>query len=383
MKRVLLVFLSSIWLLFVSGCGLVAERPEDGPQQQQEALLPQELRGVWLSFLELEPMLSGADVPTAKARLDEVMDTCVSAGINTVFYHVRAHSDAFYASSVYPAAQAVTALLAQGFDPLAYALEAAHSRELALHAWINPYRIGEVNTATVTEVGATFQKNGVYYYNPGHAAARGLVLAGAREILTGYAVDGIHFDDYFYPAGMAAQGESFEPIPEGMDVGDWRRAQVNSLVSAIYGLTRQHGRVFGISPIALPEKCYSTAFGDVALWMAQPGYVDYICPQIYYGFTHGEHPFEENLAMWAAMPRRQGVALYVGLALYKAGLAEDIYAGSGRFEWAENRDILSRQVQALRRRLEVGGFVLFRYDYLTAPQEASAEERKNLLPLMG
>lgn len=131
-------------------------------------------------------------------------------------------------------------------------------------------------------------------------------------------------------------------------MGDWRRNQVDGLISAVYGLVHQSGRVFGVSPIALPEKCRTTAYADVAAWMRQPGYIDYICPQIYFGFENTASPFAGNLAMWAALPRRTGVRLYIGLALYKAGLPNDPYAGGGQAEWAQHSDILARQVAALR-----------------------------------
>ena len=361
-------------LLCLTACGAARREPP-------AAAVSEEWRGVWLSFLDLEPMLREADVATAQSRIEAAMDTCANAGINTVFFHVRAHSDAFYPSAVYPPAEAAAALLEQGFDPLACAVQAAHDRGLALHAWINPYRIGDDAARAAPDVGA-FEQDGTYYYDPGDPAARRLVLDGVREILRQYAVDGVHFDDYFYPAGLNAVGGSFEDIPAGCDAGDWRRTQVDSLVSAVYGLAHQYGRIFGVSPIALPDKCRDSAYADVETWMTRPGYIDYICPQIYFGFANSRHGFSQTLAQWVAMPRRDSVRLYVGLALYKAGLAEDVYAGDGRREWAENQDIVARQVTALRQSDRVSGFVLFRYAQLAAPDGAAAEERNNLLPLM-
>lgn len=380
-------------LLLLLGCLAGCRAPAAAPESSvplppaagdaQAAGSSEELRGVWLSYLELEPLLQDADPAAAEARLTAVMDTCAAAGINTVFFHARAHSDAFYASAVYPPAAAAAALLQQGFDPLACAVEAAHARGLSLHAWVNPYRIGEDSSRAATQAeNAVFCQEGIWYYNPGCPAARQLVLDGVRELLQNYAIDGIHFDDYFYPARLRATGETFEAIPAGTDVGDWRRNQVDGLISAVYGLVHQSGRVFGVSPIALPEKCRTTAYADVAAWMRQPGYIDYICPQIYFGFENTASPFAGNLAMWAALPRRTGVRLYIGLALYKAGLPNDPYAGGGQAEWAQHSDILARQVAALRAGGQANGFVLFRYAQLAAPDAAAAAELQNLLPLM-
>ena len=327
-----------------------------------------------MSFLELDGLLDTSNPAVAKARLDEIMDTCRAQALNTVFFHVRAHGDAFYASRVFPAATAAQALLQAGFDPLAYAVESAHARGLALHAWINPYRIGEEASRGVTGI-ARFEKAGVWYYDPSSEAARALVLDGVREILDGYAVDGVHFDDYFYPPGMSGEAESFESVPAGMDVADWRCIQVDALVGGVYGLCRSRGRVFGISPAARMDYCRQKLGADVALWMRQPGYIDYICPQIYFGFAHSSSPFPDTLREWLALPRRKGLPVYVGLALYKAGLAEDSYAGDGRGEWAASHDILARQLTALRQS-GAQGFILFRYAQLTDDRAAVREEWK-------
>ncbi len=335
----------------------------------------EELRGVWVSYLDLKEYLTGTTPAQAKKALDTIMDTCAARGLNTVYFHVRSHSDAWYASSVFPAAATAAPLLKAGFDPLAYAIEAAHRRGLELHAWLNPYRVGENNkNAVVTGSQHLFQKGGNWYYNPASETVRQKLLAGVRELLNRYAVDGIHFDDYFYPLDMAAQGEAFENIPAGVDVTAWRQTQVSALVSAVYGLVHTKPRcVFGISPAANLENCQTKLFADVPTWMAKPGYVDYICPQIYFGFQNETLPYTATLAQWLALPRQGNVELHVGLALYKVGLKEDTHAGTGRQEWASGSDILARQVAALRQQ-KADGFVLFRYNGLLGGTPALDKE---------
>lgn len=373
MKRPFLMFCLTAAVLF-SGCGgRQASPPTSGADETAE------LRGVWVSYLDINPLLQGIDPSTTAARLDTMLDTCLDKGMNTVFFHVRAHSDAYYMSDLFEPADSVTYLLKCGFDPLDYAVRGAHERGLALHAWINPYRIGDTKeNAALSDADALFEKNGVWYYNPAHAAARQLVLDGVREILERYEVDGIHFDDYFYPAGMDKQAEPFEAVPDGMDVGDWRRTQVDALISGAYGLAHCHARLFGVSPTALTDSCRNTAYADVATWMRQAGYVDYICPQIYFGFDNTNHPFAETLAMWESLPRHDEVALYIGLALYKSGISDDPYAGDGRAEWSTRQDIIARQLQALREGGAADGFVLFRYAHLSAAQQ----EMENLQALL-
>ena len=152
----------------------------------------------------------------------------------------------------------------------------------------------------------------------------------------------------------------------------------NNYISAVYGLSHSRGRPFGVSPMAAIDRGRTEAYADVTRWMTQPGYIDYICPQLYTGFEHQTQPFTDLLARWTGLPRRNGVRLYGGLALYKAGLADDPYAGTGRGEWAEQNDIIARQVTALQ--AQTDGLVLFRYASLSDP--AAQKETENLRPLL-
>lgn len=310
------------------------------------------IRGVWLSYIELDEWLSGGDPQTAIAA---AMERCAKTGLNTVFFHVRAHGDAYYPSAVWSAAKSLPA----GCDPLAVAVEEAHRRDIALHAWVNPYRIG----TTPADTDGCFQKDGVWYANPADPAARQTVLDGVREILDNYAVDGIHFDDYFYPPGMARDAEPFEDIPDNADVTAWRQTQIDALVSGVYGLCHQRGRLFGVSPAADIEKNRTQLYADIPRWMRETGYIDYICPQLYVGFRHQTKPFDTLLDEWQSLPRRDGVALYVGLALYKVGLPHDPYAGSGADEWVTDPDVIPRQIEIAQNQAD--GYVLFRYGNLT------------------
>lgn len=329
-----------------------------GTEPPSSAPSPTALQGVWLSYIELDEMLEGADPQSAADAIAAAMERCAEGGLNAVFFHLRAHGDAYYPSAVWPAATAAKAVMAEGFDPLATAVEEAHKRGIALHGWINPYRVGAAPAAD----GNCFQKDGTWYYDPAAPAARQSVLDGVREILDHYAVDGIHFDDYFYPPGMAAEGEAFESIPDGADVTLWRQTQVDALVSGTYSLCHQRGRLFGVSPAADTRRNRKVLYADVTRWMTEAGYIDYICPQLYVGFRHQTKPFDALLAEWASLPRREGVALYAGLALYKVGMTHDPYAGSGADEWSTDADIIPRQIEASK--TVTDGYVLFRYGNL-------------------
>lgn len=360
------------------GSSTAAPKPTDPPSPPAAS----EMKGVWVSYIELNAMFKNKTESAAKLAIDQMMDNCVSYGLNTVFFHVRANSDAYYKSSTFKPATSVANLIYNGFDPLAYAVAAAHSRGLQLHAWVNPYRIGSDLSYRISGVDY-FQKGGKYYYVPTSANAQKLILDGLRELTRNYAIDGIQYDDYFYPTGlMSSSVESFEAADyeasgKKMSVADWRRAAVDALISGSYQVAHAKNIVFGVSPSHDYDKTYSQMYADTHKWLAQPGYVDYMCPQIYFGFLHGSSPFDKMVDQWFALPRASGVKLYVGLAIYKGGIADDTWAGSGRNEWATYNDIMKRSVEYLRAK-KVPGMIFYSYTYF----ESAKAETENLLPLL-
>ena len=356
-----------------------------------------EMRGVWLSYYEIDALLNGKTAAAAGAALDELMQTCASYGLNTVFFHVRGNSDAYYASQQYSAATSVKSLLAAGFDPLQRAVQAAHKNGLKLHAWVNPYRVGKDKTRA--RVDKTFTYQDTLYYMP-HEAVQQLVVAGVREIVQNYAVDGVQFDDYFYPEGGVPtdQPAAFEKTAfsawqkknSSGTIGDWRRSCVDALIRDVYkAVHTRAGCVFGVSPDADADKDHDRLYADVTEWMNRADRLDYVCPQVYYGFEHETRPFHKMVQQWRGYKRRSSVQLYVGLALYKAGQA-DAYAGSGADEWQTHDSIMARSVNWLRTRKDCGGFAFFSYAYFNPAsagltgkaRQIAAREVEQVLALM-
>lgn len=332
------------------------DTPSDDPPAEET------VRAVWIPYMEVESLLTGDD-PTAAIKA--CVQDCAARGANTLYFHVRANSDAYYPSSVYaPTASAA----ASGIDPLRTALEEAHRLGLTLHAWVNPYRIGvDVARAKSEDV---FEYNGRWYYIPTADSTHTLVVNGVRELVEMYDIDGVQFDDYFYPAGAveATAPAAFEQAgytayrADGgqLSVGDWRRAAVSRLIGAVYATCHtREDCVFGVSPAADVTQVREQMYADVPLWANTAGYVDYLCPQIYFGFQHQTAPFLQELDKWAALPRHETVVLIAGLALYKTGLYEDTYAGSGKGEWASGGDILARQLRAVEAAEDWHGAALY------------------------
>lgn len=414
--RTRLAALAACLALLAGGCGPLSRPESTSPPASGGEEAPgtdaaetaEEFRGVWISYIELNALLKGKTAGQAAQALDDVMENAASYGMNTVIFHARAMSDAYYKSALFPPADAAKALFEGGFDPLAYAVEAAHRQGLKIHAWVNPYRIGaKKENAGCTDI-FSVDSGGTpyYYYNPASKEAQSLILQGVEEIVAGYAVDGVQFDDYFYPADTTAippdsPAEFEEPAYEeytsaggGLAVADWRRAQVDVLVAGAYRKVHaREGCVFGISPDANVSKNYTTLYADIAGWIACPGYVDYICPQIYFGFENSAAPFDQAVADWAAYSRHDSVQLYVGLGIYKTGISPDAYAGQGKEEWVEHSDIMKRSVECLRGQPEVDGMIFYSYSSFTAQTRSPAagqaydpetgqKEVENLLPLL-
>lgn len=325
-----------------------------------------EMRAVWISYLEYQSILQGRSSGDFRASVESYFNNCVSLGLNTVIVQARSHGDAYYNSSLFPTAKYFTGTrgAAAGFDPLAIMVEAAHARGLKIEAWINPYR-GPATSVPLAEgeIFAQWQgtdkvitSGGYYYLNPGESEVRDYITAGVREIAQNYAVDGIHFDDYFYPtADPAFDANTYANYGAGRNLAQFRLDSVSTLVSSVYSAVKAIRPIpFGISPAGNINNVYNTASADVRLWGGTPGYVDYLAPQIYWAFGEGSLPYENALETWKGVVTSSSVKLVVGLAAYKVGNGGDWNTG----------DALARQITAARAAANYKGFVMFRYQQL-------------------
>ena len=360
----------------------------------------EELRGVWISYLELKGIFSSQQ--TFEAGIDKMFDDAKSLNLNAVFVHVRAFSDAFYPSKYFPWSAYITGTQGKdpGYDPLDYMVKAAHARGLEFHAWINPYRVSatstdpkklsETNPARVWMTDADASNDdwavkaaGGIYYNPASVEVQALVINGIREIVDHYDVDGVHFDDYFYPVTSASFDQAayarYQKQAGGgaMSLGDWRRTNVSALISGVYHAIKARSKdiVFGVSPFASIEKNYDTYYADVCAW-SQGGYLDYLMPQLYFGFEYpkAEFRFDALAEAWRDSIDTQKTALYFGLASYKLGTEQEADAP----EWNNSGDLLRRQVEYIRDTRHADGFVFYSYTSLFSGDELCTREREQL-----
>lgn len=365
-----------------------------------------EIRAVWISYLDISNMRRGSE-SAFRSDAKEMIRKMRDGKMNTVFLQVRPASDAMYRSSLYPYSAYISGTEGKdpGYDALKIFCDCANEAGLSLHAWINPFRVGDAskfdqkaasnpakkilsdgdpdNDSRVVRVG------GSLYFDPADRDNQELILAGVRELLQNYAIGGVHIDDYFYPStDLSIDQKDYDAYTAqgGTESRDnWRRTQINALVSSMYTCVKSFGqqKVFSISPAMEIEKNRSTYYADVSRWAAYGGYCDWLIPQVYVGFDHQTHPFRDTVRQWLSLKRSGSVRLLFGLAAYKCG-TEDKYAGSGSREWIENTDILSRQIAYLRSLDGSSGFALFSYAYTFGEKMSNNSnlEMKNVMDML-
>ena len=325
-----------------------AANPCDAAPPETDDLTPKrDLRGAWVSTVSNIDWPSIRTLTTAQqqAELLKILDTLKNTGFNTVFLQIRPEGDALYASTIDPWSYWLTN--AQGtapnplWDPLAFAVAEAHKRGMQLHAWINPYRAKQSTpTLAPTHVAVlhpdwAFVSGTATLLNPGLPQVREYLTNVITDIVTRYDVDGIHFDDYFYPyAGMTGQDDAtfLAENPTGIaTIEDWRRNNINLLIAKVYdaiaviNAANNRNVLFGVSPFGIWKSgtpagitgtsSYSVVYCDPIAWM-QAGKVDYVAPQLYWKIT-GPQDYNILSKWWNDQGVLYNRHVYPGLALYK------------------------------------------------------------------
>ncbi|BCJ94715.1 hypothetical protein acsn021_22840 [Anaerocolumna cellulosilytica] len=364
-----------------------------GNRTIQEIYVELELKAVWISFLEFQAYgKNGYTEANFKKTIDTMFDNIVDLKMNAVIVQVRPFGDAMYPSAYFPWSKYISGTQGKdpGFDPLKYMVTAAHDRGLEIHAWLNPYRV----TTSSTDFKSLSKDNparmwredkdtsndrnvlsfgGNLYYNPAVKEVQELITNGIKEIVTNYDVDGIHFDDYFYPSLGSKYASNFDSVEykaytaecktngtKALGIADWRRNNVNTLVKNVYSSIKaiNPNVQFGISPGGFIDSLASDLgyYVDVKTWLSSDGYIDYICPQIYWTFSHKTYPFDKTLDKWLSYRTSSSVKVYVGIANYRAGSTLET-------DWKNDPDVLKKQIEYSRKTGKVDGFMFFRYDF--------------------
>lgn len=393
MKK-LIPFMMIICLL-LSSCQLKKE------ENKQEINSTEELRGVWISCYE---HINASDKTESEylAETDKMFETIKNCGLNTAFVHLRAFSDAFYKSDIYPYSSYIAGTQGASlpFDPFEIMLKSAEKYGISVHGWINPFRI-----STKTDVSAICKSNPArkildsgnengeicildngIYYNPACESNHRLILDGIKEIIGKYDIDGIHIDDYFYPStDEKIDGKQYEHyLSQGgkLPLSEWRKININAFVSALYSAVKSadENLTVSISPAANTDTNENELYADCGLWLSSEGYADMIIPQIYFGFNHNSLPFCEALEEWGSFKRNPSVKLACGIAAYKCDENYGYIDENEKNDWQGNKNNLANQIGFIRENSGYCGFVVFSYGNLAS--ENCKEEISNMTDII-
>ena len=361
----------------------------DNAKVEQNERSAKEMRGVWVSYIELD-MQNEADKSESafREKFKNIAITSKNAGFNTLIVQVRPFCDALYDSKFFPYSHILSGEqgVNPGYDALEVMCEVCSQLDLDIHAWVNPYRIStdstpqalsETNPYVIDNEIGEETENGIFL-NPANKMARNLIIDGVTEIVKNYDVDGIQFDDYFYPTQDSEfDDEEYAEYVDTvgamncMSVDNWRIANVNTLICDTYRAIHKISNDvdFGISPQGNIDN-NAKIYADVKSWCICKGFVDYICPQLYYSLENPALTFENSLNSWASLDINKNVKLYVGLAGYKANTDSD------EGTWLYSDNVLSKEYKIAMQNEKVSGIML--YSYSTLEDENASAEISNL-----
>ena len=339
---------------------------------ESEELPKEEIKGVFLSYIEINKYIKNDNYEISKNNIKKIISNIKSMNLNTIILQVRSSSDSIYNSKIYPKSlYLVNNEYDNYYDVLAYFIDEAHKYNIKIIAWINPYRVRTTeNINNITDKNPAYKylntdtiyiNNGVFY-NPSKKEVTDLIIKGVEEVLE-YDIDGLLFDDYFYPNINIDEKDYQEYIKYNDYVSpeNYRLEVINNMIKKVYKKCKEKNILFGISPDGNIENNYTTHYADVKTWMSKEGYIDFIMPQIYYGFYNSSRDYINTLKEWENNLLNENIDLYVALAFYKVG-QYDKYARDGKNEWLENDDIIMREILLSRNTKNYKGFSLFRYD---------------------
>jgi uncharacterized lipoprotein YddW (UPF0748 family) len=311
-----------------------------------------QFRASWVASVTNVDWPSRTGLPAARQQAELIgwLDDAVRQHHNAVVLQVRPTADAFWPSTVEPWSQYLTGRQGEdpGYDPLAFAVAEAHKRNLELHAWFNPYRLSmgtNLNALVPTHPARqhpdwVVSYGGKLYYNPGIPAARKLVEDAIMDAVSRYDIDGVHFDDYFYPYPVAGQvfddAATYAQYGAGFPtLAEWRRHNIDLLIQDLGARIKaaKPWVKFGISPFAVwrnkatdPEgsdttagvQTYDDLAADTRKWVREE-WIDYIVPQVYWAGGFAAADYNKLVPWWADQVRGTDVHLYIGQATYKIG----------------------------------------------------------------
>ncbi|MGB4844874.1 MAG: family 10 glycosylhydrolase [Ferruginibacter sp.] len=341
-----------------------------------------EFRGVWVATVDNIdwPTRGNYNSDAQKTEFIKLLDMHQQNGMNAMVVQIRPVTDAFYPSQYEPWSEFLTGTQGKPpspyYDPLEFMITETHKRGMEFHAWMNPYRavfnIGRSSIAAthITRIHPEWflTYGDKKYFDPGNKEAQQYLTNVVRDVVRRYAVDAIHFDDYFYPYRIPGKEfpdyKTYRQYGNGMAKDDWRRSNTDSIISMLSAVIKEENPKcqFGISPFGVwrnedkdpisgsktngAQTNYDDLYADILLWLRK-GWIDYVAPQLYWEFGHKIAPYEILLDWWSK--HTYGRNCYIGLGIYRA---------NSNTAWKDTTQ-LPRMIEALRNTPNIQGMIFF------------------------
>lgn len=395
-----LIYISLLFAFGVVSCDKKANEEEtpDKPKKEVLKFPKKEMRAVWMATVwGIDWPQGTTEVNAQKQKYIDFLEKFKELNINTVFVQVKAMGDALYDSSYEPWSKVITGIRGNKpqYDVLEFMVNEAHKRNIKIHAWVNPFRIATRGHSGISypELHKSVNPNWIInhekiqIYNPAIPEVRTRLADIIKEIITKYEVDGIHFDDYFYPSPIVAgtmksDSEDFKKYGSGeATIEDFRRKNVDKTIELIHKtiVETKPKIIFSLSPTANNDHNYKTLFANVTKWCKE-GWIDIVIPQLYHEIGNKYNDFQSRLTWWSQYSYK--AALMIGHGLYKFGDTKSPAAFQSTRE-------LEQQFNLTKRNNKVVGSVMYSAKYLLlnkigiTNKLASFYKKPALMPFIG
>lgn len=372
---------------------------EPDPKPDNELIFPKkEMRSVWITTAwGLDWPMNKYGVQAQKDQYIQYLDRFKELNINTIIFQVKPMGDAFYNSPYEPWSASITGERGKepGYDILKFLIDEAHSRGMEFHAWMNPYRIA-TRASSATSYPALHPSvnpnwivshEKIQIYNPALPEVRQRLADIVKDLITKYDVDGIHFDDYFYPdpssaGSMVSDAADYQKYGAAYNsIEDFRRANVDLAIKGVHDVivATEPGVIFTISPAASPDYNLNTLFADVRKWCRE-GWLDVVMPQLYQEIGNPYNDFQERLSWWTQYSYT--AAPMIGHALYKFGDGTSPTAFQSTAELQRQFDLTRKNQKVMGNAMYSARFILFNEISIT---DKLADIYKNpaVIPFLG